>query len=91
MKKMKKIKSIMDQITPELAEEITKSANKKKNVKKIKSQQVNMRLDKVSLERAQTLAKIHNLPYTTFLSKLLCEDLERLWAVYSKIQKKKVS
>jgi predicted DNA binding CopG/RHH family protein len=85
---MKKKKSVLEKLSSKEIEEITSTAEKKKNVPLIKSQKVNMRLDKAHLERAQTLAKLHGLPYTTFLTQLLCEDLDRLWNVYKKTKKK---
>lgn len=85
---MKKKKSVLEKLSSKEIEEITSTAEKKKNVPLIKSQQVNMRLDKDHLERAQTLAKLQGLPYTTFLTQLLYEDLDRLWNVYKKAKKK---
>jgi predicted DNA binding CopG/RHH family protein len=85
---MKKKKSVLEKLSSKEIEEITSTAEKKKNVPLVKSQQVNMRLDSDHLERAQTLAKLQGLPYTTFLTQLLCEDLDRLWNVYKKAKKK---
>ncbi len=84
---MKKKKSALEKLSFKEIEDITAAAEKKKDVPLIKSQQVNMRLDKDHLERAQTLAKLQGLPYTTFLTQLLYEDLDRLWSVYKKIKK----
>lgn len=85
---MKKKKSVLEKLSSKDIEEITSAAEKKKNIPLVKSQQVNMRLDSDHLERAQTLAKLQGLPYTTFLTQLLCEDLDRLWSVYKKAKKK---
>ena len=43
-----------------------------------------MRLSDELLKKAKDLAKVQNLPYTTFLTKLLKEDIDRLWSVYKK-------
>lgn len=86
--KTKKKKSVLESLSSKEIEVITSNAEKKKDVPLIKSQQVNMRLDSDQLERAQTLAKLQGLPYTTFLTRLLCEDLDRLWNVYTKAKKK---
>jgi len=85
---MKKKKIVLEKLSSKEIEEITSVAEKKKNVPLNKSQQVNMRLDSDHLERAQTLAKLQGLPYTTFLTQLLCEDLDRLWSVYKKTTKR---
>jgi predicted DNA binding CopG/RHH family protein len=85
---MKKKKSVLENLSSKDIEEITSAAEKKKNIPLVKSQQVNMRMDSDHLERAQTLAKLQGLPYTTFLTQLLCEDLDRLWSVYKKAKKK---
>ena len=84
---MKHKKSILESLTTKEIDEITESAKKRKHVPLIKSQQVNMRLDSANLEKAQVLAKLQGIPYTTFLSQLLREDLERLWSVYNKTKK----
>jgi len=84
---MKSKKSILETLSSKDIEAITKSANKKKNVPLIKSQQVNMRLDSENLKRAQVLAKLQGIPYTTFLGQLIREDLQRLWTVYNNSKK----
>ena len=50
-----------------------------------------MRLDGENLKRAQVLAKLQGIPYTTFLSQLIREDLERLWNIYNKTKPTKVA
>jgi predicted DNA binding CopG/RHH family protein len=85
---MKNKTSLLEKLSSKEIDDITASAEKKKNVPLIKSQQVNMRLDSNHLQRAQILAKLQGLPYTTFLTQLLCEDLDRLWNVYKKARKK---
>ena len=85
---MKSKKSILEKLSSKEIEEITSKVEKKKNIHLVKSQQVNMRLDGDSLKKAQVLAKLQGLPYTTFLTQLISEDLERLWNVYLKAKKK---
>jgi predicted DNA binding CopG/RHH family protein len=85
---MKTKKSILEKLTSKEIEEITSKVEKKKNIPLVKSQQVNMRLDSDSLNKAQVLAKLQGLPYTTFLTQLISEDLERLWNIYQKAKKK---
>lgn len=85
---MKGKKSLLESIKSKEIEAITSAAEKKKNIPLIKSsQQVNMRLDGEHLEKAQVLAKLQGVPYTTFLTQLLREDLDRLWNVYTKAKK----
>lgn len=81
---MKPKKSTLEKLTPEQIEKITAHAERAKNVPKIISQQVNMRLDGNTLVRAKKLAKAQGVPYTTYLTKLLKEDIERLWEVFKK-------
>jgi predicted DNA binding CopG/RHH family protein len=83
---MKKKKSILESLSSKEIEQITVLAENKKNIPLIKSQQINMRLDSEHLQRAQTLAKLHQLPYTTFMTQLLCEDIDRLWSTYKKMK-----
>ena len=81
---MSKNKSKLETLTDEQIEEITKHSEKRADITLIKSGQVNMRLSEDILKKAKDLAKAQNLPYTTFLTKLLKEDIDRLWAVYKK-------
>jgi predicted DNA binding CopG/RHH family protein len=37
-----------------------------------------------TLEKAKKLAAAQGLPYTSLLSRLLKEDIERLWGVFNK-------
>lgn len=87
---MKK-KSLLEGLSSKEIESITKAAEKKKNVPLVKSQQVNMRLDGEHLKKAVILAKLQGLPYTTFLTQLLREDLDRMWSVYNKAKQEKAS
>jgi predicted DNA binding CopG/RHH family protein len=84
---MKQKKSLLESLSSKEIEELTSAAEKKKNVPLVKSQQVNMRLDCEHLEKAQILAKFQGIPYTSFLTQLLREDLDRLWSVYNKAKK----
>lgn len=78
MKKNKKVISV-NNLTKNDFEEIMEKASKKKKVPMIKSEQVNMRPTPDILKIAKELAKRSNKPMTTFLSKLLVEDLKRIW------------
>lgn len=84
---MKKKKSLLESLSKKDIDVITKEAEKRKDVPLIKSSQVNMRLNSEDLEHAQVLAKLEGIPYTTFLTQLLREDLDRLWNVYDKSKK----
>jgi predicted DNA binding CopG/RHH family protein len=84
---MKKTKSVLETLSAQDIEEITKKAARNKNVPLIKSSQINMRLDSEDLNRAQTLAKLQGLPYTTFLTQLIREDVGRLWNIYKRAKK----
>jgi predicted DNA binding CopG/RHH family protein len=80
---MKK-KSKLETLKPEQIEKITAAAEKKKNVPLISSTQVNMRLDGETLYRAKKLAERRGIPYTSYLTQLLREDINRLWDVFKK-------
>ena len=84
---MKSKKIVLETLSSKEIDNITKLANKKRNVPLVKSQQVNMRLDSENLKRAQVLAKLQGIPYSTFLGQLIREDLQRLWSVYNKTKK----
>ncbi len=83
---MKKKKSKLETIAKKQILEIEKRAEARTDVPLLKSQQVNMRLKKDTLEKAKKLAAAQGLPYTSFLSKLLKEDIERLWNVFKKAE-----
>ncbi|HLE12347.1 MAG: hypothetical protein A2504_01065 [Bdellovibrionales bacterium RIFOXYD12_FULL_39_22] len=76
-----KSKSRLSSLSKDDVEAITKLADKKRNVPLIKSSQVNMRIDSDSLTKIKILAKNLGVPYTTFMAKLLLEDIERLWSI----------
>lgn len=76
--------SKLEKLTTKDIEEITAKAEKQKDVPLIKSSQVNMRLDEDTIHRAKKLAESQGIPYTTFLTRLLKEDIERLWGVFGK-------
>ena len=84
---MPRKKSKLESLTADQIEEITEHSEKRSNVPLIKSSQVNMRLSEEILKKAKSLAKAQKLPYTTFLTKLLQEDIERLWSVFHKSAK----
>lgn len=79
---MKKSTSKLEQLTAEEIEKITHAADKLKNVPLVGSKQVNMRLDSQHLEQSKLLAEAQGVPYTTFLTRLLREDIDRLWRVF---------
>jgi predicted DNA binding CopG/RHH family protein len=81
---MKNKKTKLENLTSDQIEAITKKAEKRKNVPLIKSKQINMRIDPVHLERIQIIAKQCGMKPTTFISRLLLEDINRLWEVYKK-------
>lgn len=81
---MKERKSHLEKLTAEQIEAITAKAEKSRNVPRVASQQVNMRLDGETLERAKELASVQGIPYTTYLTRLLREDIDRLWEVFKK-------
>ena len=78
------MKSKLETLTKDDIEVITQLADKKKNVRLIKSTQVNMRIDQASLSKIKILAKKIGVPYSSFMAKLLLEDIERLWSVLKK-------
>lgn len=79
-----KTKSQLERLTAEQIEAITARAERNPNVPKVTSQQVNMRLDGETLTRAKKLAVAQGVPYTSYLTQLLKEDIERLWKVFKK-------
>jgi len=81
---MKKNKSLLETLTPHQIEKITAHAEKRTDIPQVTSQQVNMRLDGETLGRAKKLAESQGVPYTSYLTRLLKEDIERLWEVFKK-------
>ena len=81
---MKERRSQLERLTANQIEEITARAEKARNVPQVTSQQVNMRLDEETLARAKKLAVAQGVPYTSYLTRLLKEDIERLWQVFKK-------
>jgi predicted DNA binding CopG/RHH family protein len=75
---VKKNRSRLEQLNSSQIEEITARAEKRTDVPRVTSQQVNMRLDGETLIRAKKLAESQGLPYTSYLTRLLKEDIERL-------------
>jgi predicted DNA binding CopG/RHH family protein len=82
---VRKHKTKLESLTSAQIENITEAANHKKNVPLVASQQVNMRLDAGTLDKVKKLATAQNIPYTTFLARLLKEDIDRLWGVFKKV------
>ena len=80
-------KSKLEELTAKQIEEITQAADKRKNVPLVRSKQVNMRLDSDHLERGKLLAAAEGVPYTTFLTRLLKEDIDRIWRVFKRARK----
>ena len=81
---MKEKKSLLERLTENQIEQITERAEKNRHVPKVTSLQVNMRLDGETLVRAKKLAETQGVPYTTYLTRLLKEDIERLWEVFKR-------
>lgn len=79
---MKAKKSKLEKLSRRQIKAISAATEKRRDIPLVKSSQVNMRLDEQHLARAKALADAQGVPYTTFLTRLLCEDLDRLWAVY---------
>lgn len=77
-------KSKLETLSYEQIEAITHSAEKRRNVPLVKSQQVNARIDATYLEKIKVMARAQRLPYTTFITKLIREDVDRLWSVFHK-------
>lgn len=77
-------KSHLEKLTTKQIEKITAKAERNRNVPRVISQQVNMRLDGKTLQRAKELAQAQGIAYTTFLTRLLREDIDRLWDVFRK-------
>ncbi|MFH1222775.1 MAG: hypothetical protein V1647_00355 [Pseudomonadota bacterium] len=77
-------KSKLSELTRKDIEAITLKASRKKGVPLVKSEQVNMRIDPVHLQRIKELASRCGEKYTTFILNLIVEDINRLWAVYKK-------
>ena len=80
---MKKKKLVIDTLTSEDIEKITKNIGKKKKVPMIKTETLDITLDKEFAVKARKIARSQKIPYTTFISKLIQEDIERLWMIYS--------
>ena len=80
-------KSKLERLTSSQIEGITRAANKRTDVPLVRSKQVNMRLDAEHLERGKLLAAAEGVPYTSFLTRLLREDIDRLWRVYKRVSK----
>ena len=85
MKKKKKKKTKLESLSDRQIDEIIRHAEFRRDVPLIKSSQVNMRFNTEILAKAKKLAKAQGVPYTTFLARLLKEDIERLWGVFKKV------
>ena len=77
-------KSKLESLSSKQIEEITRAAEKRKDIPLVRSKQVNMRLDTESLERSKALAAAEGVPYTTFLTRLLREDIDRIWRAFKR-------
>lgn len=82
---MKARKTKLESLTSAQIEKITVNASKKKRVPLVISNQVNMRLDPGTLEKVKKLSQAQGVPYTTFLARLLKEDIDRLWSIFGKV------
>jgi len=81
---MKTKKSRLETLTKRQIESITERAEARSDVPVVSSKQVNMRVNDALLGRIKQLAAAQGLPFTTFLGRLLKEDIDRLWRVYKK-------
>lgn len=77
-------KNRLKDLTEKQIERITLEAEKRTDVPLVKSQQINMRLKTDTLEKAKKLAAVQGIPYTTFLTRLIREDIARLWDIFKK-------
>jgi predicted DNA binding CopG/RHH family protein len=80
----KNSRSRVEKLSALQIEEMTDKAERRKNIPLVKSQQVNMRIRGDTLAKAKKLAAAQGLPYTSYLARLLKEDIERLWGVFKK-------
>lgn len=78
------MKSKLNKFTTKEIDAITLKASKRKEAPLIKSEQVNMRIDPVHLQKIKELVSRCEEKYTTFIMNLLIEDINRLWAIYKK-------
>lgn len=74
-------KTRLSHLSNQQIESITKHAEKRSDVPLVKTRQVNMRIDTIHLERLRVLAEKTGEKYTTFLTRLLIEDIDRMWGV----------
>jgi len=81
---MKKKKIKLSNLTSDQIEAIAKQAEKRTNIPLVKSKQINMRIDPVHLERIQIIAKQCGEKPTALMTRLLFEDINRLWKVYKR-------
>jgi len=79
-------KSKLETLSKKEIDLITAHAEKRRNVPLVKSTQVNMRLDAITLKKIKLMAKKQGVPYTTYIAKLLLEDIERLWSVFNQVK-----
>ena len=82
---MKPKKSKLETLTKKQIENITGKVEKRSDIPLVSSKQVNMRVNDELLERIKLLASAQGLPFTTFLGRLIREDIDRLWKVYKKV------
>lgn len=82
---MKK-KSKLESLSKKQILEMEKRAAGREDIPVLHSQQVNMRLKGDTLAKAKKLAAAQGIPYTSFLKRLLREDIERLWSVFKKAE-----
>jgi predicted DNA binding CopG/RHH family protein len=82
---MKMKKSKLETLTKKQIENITEKVERRSDVPLVSSKQVNMRVNDELLERIKLLANAQGLPFTTFLGRLIREDIDRLWKVYKKV------
>ncbi|MDZ4678419.1 MAG: hypothetical protein SGI74_13030 [Oligoflexia bacterium] len=82
---MKTKKSKLETLSKKQIENITEKVEKRSDIPLVSSKQVNMRVNSELLQRIKLLAAAQRLPFTTFLGKLIKEDVDRLWKVFKKV------
>lgn len=85
---MKKKKSLLETLTYDEIEEITRKADEKPITHIVNNEQVNLRVNSTYLKRIKTLAELEGLPYSTFVKKLLLADIDQLWSIHQKTKAK---
>ena len=86
---MRRATSRLDDLTTAQAEAITRAAGRRRNIPLVKIPPLKMCLDAECLGRARLLARVQGLSSTDFLSRMIREDVDRLWGVFQRALKKR--